>query len=369
MQKITLIFSAKFKLEVTLWSLLSLFTTLRFCVISNLKFLEVIKMGCKVFITGATGFVGRALVSKLVGSSYLVTALVRRKNDSLSHVVEQVVGDLSLLGDASLTLNSTLFQGVDAVVHMAARVHMMNDDAFDPLVEFRKVNSDATLVLARMAAEAGVKRFVFLSSIKVNGEMTRPDYPFLPDDVFIPSDPYGLSKYEAEQGLLALAKETGMEVVIIRLPLVYGPGVKANFASMIQWVKKGIPLPFGAIYNKRSLVALDNLVDFLALCADREKSPKASNQLFLISDNEDVSTTELVQKVAKAFGKKALLLPVPVSLMTFVAKLLGRESVTDRLFSSLQVDSSKARELLGWNPVITMDEQLKKTADFDKHSI
>ena len=208
-----------------------------------------------------------------------------------------------------------------------------------------------------------MKRFIFISSIKVNGEMTLVDLPFKPNDNYIPTDPYGLSKYEAEQGLLTIAEETGMEVVIIRPPLIYGPNVKANFASMMKWVNKSIPLPFGAIHNKRSLVALDNLVSFIIHCADYKKTPQAANQVFLISDGEDVSTTELLQKVAKAFGKKALLLAVPVSLMTLSAKLLGKGDVANRLFGSLQVDSSEARELLGWEPVITMDEQLNKTAD------
>jgi nucleoside-diphosphate-sugar epimerase len=247
----------------------------------------------------------------------------------------------------------------------------MNDNASDPLTEFRKMNRDATLAVARLAAESGVKRFVFLSSIKVNGEMTRPGHSFKPDDIHVPDDPYGLSKYEAEQGLLALAQKTGMEVVIIRPPLVYGPGVKANFASMMKWMGKPIPLPFGAIHNQRSLVALDNLVSFISLCADREKSPKAANQVFLISDGQDVSTTQLLRKVGQALnhhtpsGIKAWLVPIPVSIMTFFAKLLGKGAVANRLFGSLQVDSSKARDLLGWQPIVPMDEQLAKMTKKD----
>jgi nucleoside-diphosphate-sugar epimerase len=246
------------------------------------------------------------------------------------------------------------------VIHTAARVHIMDDSAADPLTEFRKVNTAGTLNLARQAADAGVKRFIFISSIKVNGEMTLVDQPFKPNDNYIPTDPYGLSKYEAEQGLLTIAKETGMEVVIIRPPLVYGPEVKANFSSMMKWINRGVPLPFGYINNQRSLVALDNLVDFIIHCIDH---PKAVNEVFLISDGEDVSTSILLRKVAKAFGKKPKLIPVPVWLMTLAAKLIGKGDVATRLFGSLQVDSSKARELLGWKPVITMDEQLKKTAE------
>jgi nucleoside-diphosphate-sugar epimerase len=322
----------------------------------------------KIFVTGATGFVGKTLIENLLSEPCEVKALVRQSSVALPLAVEQVVvGDLAdlTLSDSSGFLREA-FKGVEVVVHTAARVHVMNDDAFNPLTEFRKVNRDATFVLARLAAESGVKRFVFLSSIKVNGEMTRPRHPFTPDDIHVPNDPYGLSKYEAEQGLLALAKETSMEVVIIRTPLVYGTGVKANFASMMKWMSKPVPLPFGAIHNQRSLVALGNLVDFIGLCSDQQKSPKAANQVFLISDGEDVSTTQLLRKVGQALNRqtpsaiKAWLVPVPVSIMTFFAKLLGKGDMANRLFGSLQVDSSKAHDLLGWTPVITMDEQLAK---------
>ena len=315
-----------------------------------------------ILVTGATGFVGKALIKRLLYDGVDVLAGVRKSSQGLPKNINQVVlGDLSDLKE-DLSNQNNFFEGVNTVVHTAARVHIMSDDIADPLLEFRRVNRDATLLLAKMVAKAGIKRFVFLSSIKVNGEFTKLEKPFSPNDDSIPTDPYGLSKYEAEQGLLALAEKTGMEVVIIRPPLVYGVGVKANFASMMKWMKKSIPLPFGAINNQRSLVALDNLVDFIALCADREKSPKAANEVFLISDGEDVSTTELLQKVAKSQNKKAWLIPVPVSLMVFFAKLLGKKDVANRLFGSLQVDSSKARKLLGWKPVVTMDEQLQKMA-------
>ena len=324
----------------------------------------------KTFVTGATGFVGKALIENLLSELYEVKALVRQSSEALPLAVEQVIiGDLA---DLALSNTSGLlreaFTGVEVVVHTAARVHVMNDDDANPLAEFRKVNRDATLVLARLAAESGVKRFVFLSSIKVNGEMTRPSNPFTPDDVHVPDDPYGLSKYEAEQGLLALTQETDMEVVIIRPPLVYGPGVKGNFFSMMKWMSKPVPLPFGAIHNQRSLVALDNLVSFISLCVDREKSSEAANQVLLISDGQDVSTTQLLRKVGQALnfkspsGTKAWLVPVPVCIMTFFAKLLGKEDMANRLFGSLQVDSSKTRESLGWTPVVTIDEQLAKMA-------
>jgi nucleoside-diphosphate-sugar epimerase len=241
----------------------------------------------------------------------------------------------------------------------------MQDTAGDCLAEFRRVNTEGTLNLARQAAAAGVKRFVFLSSVKVNGEITRRGCLFRADDVSAPEDAYGLSKLEAEQGLIALASETGMGVVIIRPPLVYGPGVKGNFASMVRWLRKGIPLPFGTVHNQRSLVALENLVDFIALCAQPERSPCAANEVFLISDGEDISTSELMRKAARAYGLEARLLPVPAPWIYAAATIFGKGAVAQRLLGSLAVDNSKARELLGWTPVISMDEQLQKMARYD----
>jgi len=318
-----------------------------------------------VFLTGATGFVGSALLARYLADGFAVRALVRQRSNSLPVELDQVVGDLSdlarLEGDPSALLRDDIqraLRGVDVLVHLAARAHIMRDEADDPLTEYRKVNRDATLALARLAAQAGVKRFVFLSSIGVNGNQTVK--PFTELNAAHPHDAYSLSKYEAEQGLLAIARETGIEVVIIRPPLVYGANAPGNFGSLVKWVKKGVPLPLGAVHNKRSMVALDNLVDFIALCTDRNRSPKAANEVFLISDGVDVSTTELLRKVAKACGVKSRLLPVPVGLMWFTAKLLGKGAIADRLFGSLQVDSSKARDLLGWRPVVTMDEALER---------
>jgi nucleoside-diphosphate-sugar epimerase len=320
-------------------------------------------------MTGATGFVGQRLTFDLLANVNQVKALVRKHSNVLSVKVEQIVIEdlarLSLKNHPTTIQDDMFFDGVDVVIHAAARVHIMHDVASDPLIEFRTVNRDATLALARMAAEAGVKRFVFLSSIGVNGNNNLK--PFTEQDEPAPHDLYAISKYEAEQGLLAIAEETGMEVVIIRPPLVYGANAPGNFGSLVKWMRKPIPLPLGAIHNQRSLVAVDNLVDFITLCADREKSPKAANQVFLISDGEDVSTTTLLQKVGKAFGKKPRLIPVPVGLMIFAAKLIGKSDMANRLFGSLQVDSSKARDLLGWQPVVTMDEQLAKMVEVDEN--
>lgn len=251
--------------------------------------------------------------------------------------------------------------GVHIVLHCAARVHVMNDQSTDPLTEFRRVNVEGTLRLARQAAAAGVKRFIYLSSIKVNGEGTHLGAPYLADAQPAPTDPYGISKMEAEQGLLALAAETGMQVVIIRPVLVYGPGVKANFLSMMRWLQKGVPLPFGAIHNSRSLVALDNLVDLIAICIDH---PAAANQTFLVSDGEDLSTTELLRRMGVALGKPARLLPVPSRLLEVAAAILGKQALAQRLCGSLEVDISKARELLNWTPPVNVEDALRKTASY-----
>lgn len=248
--------------------------------------------------------------------------------------------------------------GVDVVVHCAARVHVRNEDS-DPLAGFREVNVAGTLALARQAAAAGVRRFVFVSSIKVNGESTSPGHPFRVEDSPAPEDAYGISKWEAEQGLTVLSAETGMEVVIIRPPLVYGPGVKGNFATLLQWVNKGAPLPFGAVTeNRRSLVALDNLIDLMVTCTDH---PAAAGQVFLVSDGEDVSTAELLRRVGVAIGKPVRLLPVPLWMLKSGVALLGRREQAQRLLGSLQVDISRTRERLGWTPPVSLDEGLRRT--------
>lgn len=313
-----------------------------------------------ILVTGSSGFVGQQLIKTVLKSGHVVKGVGRNSTQvsSSPNYHHHVIDDFS----ATLDWQKAL-QGVNVIIHTIARVHIMDETVINPIDAYRACNVDATLNLAKQAAANGTKRFIFISSIKVNGESTEQGVPFTENDRFIPSDPYGLSKYEAEQALLELGKQTGMEIVIIRPPLIYGPGVKANFAKMMKWVKKGIPLPFGAVNNLRSLVALDNLIDFVDLCVTH---PKAANEIFLISDGEDISTTALLNKVARAYNKKATLLPIPTSLMTFVANLLGKSAITDRLFGSLQVDNSKARDLLGWVPVISMDDQLVKIVECEK---
>ncbi|POA32069.1 MULTISPECIES: SDR family oxidoreductase [unclassified Pseudomonas] len=307
-------------------------------------------------ITGGSGFLGRALINRLIRiPEYSVIAPVRDAGTTFPPSVRPVVFD-SLNADNDW---QDVIKGADIVVHCAARVHVMNDTTADPLAAFREVNVDATLNLARQAAAAGVRRFIFISSIKVNGEGTEPNTVCNADDVPAPVDPYGISKLEAEQGLRLLASTTGMEIVIIRPVLVYGPGVKANFLSMMRWLYHGVPLPFGAVRNRRSLVAIDNLVDLIVTCSEH---PAAANQVFLASDGEDVSTTQLLRKLAGALGKPARLLPIPVWLMSGAATLLGRKALSQRLFGSLQVDISKNQQLLGWTPPVSLDNALRLTA-------
>jgi len=277
-----------------------------------------------------------------------------REKTALENCIPIVISDISHATNWSTALSS-----VDVVIHLAARVHIMNDTSADPLAEFRKVNVEGTLNLARQAANAGVKRFIFVSSVKVNGEHTEAGKPFNENSVTDPQDAYGISKLEAEQGLLKISQETGMEVVIIRPPLVYGAGVKANFASMMRAVKRGIPLPLGAIHNKRSFVYVGNLVSMIMCCIDH---PAAANQVFLVSDGNDLSTTELLCCCAEALGVKARLLPVPQKMLELGAALLDKRDVAQRLCGNLQVDITKARTMLGWTPPFSVAAGLKATA-------
>lgn len=310
-----------------------------------------------ILLTGSTGFVGQALLARLAAQPALDLVVVsRRPNSSLpAGVAHAQVADI-----AADTAWQPVLQGVQVIIHAAARVHVMNDKVADPLAEFRKVNVDGTLNLARQAVGAGVKRFIFISSIKVNGESTAPGKPYSAESQPAPVDPYGISKLEAELALRELAAETGMEVVIIRPPLVYGPDVKANFLSMMRWLSKGIPLPLGAIQNRRSLVALDNLVDLIATCVEH---PAAANQTFMVSDGEDLSTRQLLRRMGGALGRPARLVPIPAWLLEAGASLLGKRALAQRLCGSLQVDISKTRELLNWSPPLGVDEALRRAAE------
>ena len=310
----------------------------------------------KIFLTGATGFIGKSLVSDLLQKNFDVSIAVRQKTSLFSDEVKQfIVGDFENIPDFTVSLAE-----VDCVIHLAGRAHVIDKTKASELEDFRKTNRDLTLHLAKQAVDSGVKRFLFLSSIGVNGNQNNK--PFLETDTPDPQESYAISKYEAEQGLIQLSQDTDLEVVIIRPPLVYGANAPGNFGRLIQWAnaKFILPLPLGSVKNSRSLIAIDNLVDFIITCSVH---PKAANEIFLISDDDTLSTTQLLKKIARAFDRKTLLLPIPINWMIFMAKLIGREADAVRLFSSLVVDSSKARDLLDWKPVVTMDEALKKIAD------
>lgn len=317
--------------------------------------------GKTILVTGANGFIGQAVCPDLASRAYRVRGAVRHQQRMESQ------GEFECLSMSEIDMNtdwSNALDGVDSVVHLAARVHLMRETAPDPLSEFRRTNVALTLNLARQAAAAGVRRFVFISSIKVNGEVTPVGQPFTAEDVPHPTDPYGISKYEAEQGLLALAAETGLEVVIIRPVLVYGPGVKANFHSMMHWLLKGFPLPLGTLPNRRSFVALGNLADLIAVCVQH---PAAANQIFLASDGEDLSISGLLRRTGAALGKPARLIPVPVMMLRAGARLVGQEAVMQRLCDSLQVDISKTRHVLNWEPPVGVDVALRETAQYFRH--
>jgi nucleoside-diphosphate-sugar epimerase len=309
-------------------------------------------------ITGGTGFVGHALIKELSKRGCPVIATTRQmpmESKSLSQINWVNIGEIYGQTDWKQALHN-----VDAVIHCAARAHVLNDTAVNPLESYRRVNVKGTLNLAVQAAHAGVKRFVFVSSIKVNGEATILGHPFKADDIPANFDPYGISKREAEDGLHELSAQTGMKVIIVRPPLIYGPGVKANFASMMRWISRGIPLPLGGIQNARSMVSLDNLVDLLITCL---KHPAAVGQVFLASDGQDVSTPELIRLVASAMGKRVFLFPVPVSCLEMGAALLGKPSIAQRLCGSLQIDIQKNYHLLGWTPPLKLREGLIKTVE------
>lgn len=312
--------------------------------------------GRRVLVTGANGFIGQAVCADLPSWGYRVLGAVRRIPD----VGQQAGVQYLEMGNLDECTNwASALSGVDSVVHLAGRVHRIRETAADPMAEFRHVNVAVTLNLARQAARSGVRRFVFVSSVKVNGESTPFGQPFTADNEPQPLDPYAVSKFEAEQALMQVAGETGLEVVIIRPPLVYGPGVKANFHEMMNWLRKGVPLPLGLLYNQRSMLALDNLVDFITTCLHH---PAAVNQIFLVSDGEDLTIRALLQRTAAAFRIPSRLLPVPVFLLRAMGHMFGKKDMVQRLCDNLQVDIEKSQRLLGWEPPITIDAELTKTA-------
>jgi nucleoside-diphosphate-sugar epimerase len=309
-----------------------------------------------ILITGAGGFVGKDLCSTLTQQNHKVSAVIRDSNASI-HNAQLIVQTLSKSTHWTEALNN-----IDVVIHLAGRAHVMKEEADDPYQAYAEINVEATRHLAEQAALNGVKRFIFLSSIKVNGESTNKN-AFTESDPLQPDDDYAKTKYEAEKILNTIAKNTSMEVVIIRPPLIYGKGVKANFKNLIKLSISGLPLPLGSINNKRSLIYIENLIDFIVLCMHH---PKAANETFLISDDEDVSTTQLIKYIREANGQKSWLLPVPKSWLTCTFKLIGKSTLSDRLCGNLQVDITKAKTLLNWKPPYSVKEGIARTVSNDK---
>lgn len=315
-----------------------------------------------ILLTGARGFVGQSVIARLAGQGEPVRALTR-EIDALGKYggVEWCRMPEPENADAL----AAVLSGVSEVIHLAARVHVMHDTAVDPMAEFRRANVDATLALARAAAAQGVRRFVYVSSIKVNGDATHNGMRFNENDSVCPDDPYGISKWEAECGLRDLARETGLEVTIVRPPLVYGPGVKGNFGQMLGVLDRRVPLPLASVHNRRSMIYVGNLADALLLCA---RHPAAANQTFLVSDGEDVATPYLLRKLGEGIGKPARLLPFPPILLLFAARFVGKGAQAERLIGSLQVDSGKIRRELNWRPPYTVQQGLQATADWYRNT-
>lgn len=310
-----------------------------------------------ILVTGASGFIGQSLIPILKNQNIQVLQVTRQQTDS--NMTSFVIPDF-----AAKDAWQDALSGCDVVIHLAARVHVMQDNAINPLEAFLAVNLHGTVNLAKAAAKAGVKRFIFVSSIKVNGEFTGQQ-PFTESDLPNPQDPYAVSKYEAEKALRQIEKQTGMQVVILRPPLIYGVGVKANFAALIKLVDKKLPLPLANINNKRSFIYVNNFVDAIITCATH---PNAAGQTYLVSDGEDVSMLQLIKKIAVALNKPSYLFAFPLSIMRFFAKFVGKSTSVDRLTESLVIDSSKIRRDLGWKPPFTMTEGLKATTDSYRQS-
>ena len=315
-----------------------------------------------VLVTGANGFVGESLVKSLLSTEYKAIAGVRKIPQLQQNCEYRLIGNIE-----ANTIWANILKDIDVIVHAAARVHVMKDESTDPLTEFRKVNVEGTLNLARQAVEAGVKRFIFISSIKVNGEGTELGKPYTENSNPNPIDPYGISKYEAEQGLLKIAETTSLEFVIIRPTLIYGENVKGNFHSLMKWTYRGVPLPIGGIkHNLRSLVSVDNLVDFIGTCIEHKD---AKNEVFLISDDDDISTAGLLEEIARGLGVKNKAVNIPAGFINTAASAIGKSGVAQRLSGSLQVDISKAKTLLGWHPKYSTSESIRKTAKSYKSNL
>ena len=315
----------------------------------------------KFLVTGANGFVGKPLCAELLRQGQSVRAALRSANSPVENVEMAAVGSIDGKTDWTEAL-----RGVGVVIHLAARVHVMRETAGDPLAEFLEVNLHGTVNLAQQATRAGVKRLVYVSSIKVNGEQTGATQPFTELGEANPQDPYAISKWQAEQALQRIAQETGLEVVIVRPPLVYGPGVKGNFISLLTAIERGIPLPLAGANNARSLLYVGNLVDALIACATH---PAAAGQTYLVSDGEDVSTAMLVEKIAKALGRNSRSFYFPPALLRTVAALLGRAEQVDRLLGSLRVSGEKIRSELAWTAPYTLEQGLRATADWYRKSL
>ena len=313
--------------------------------------------GSRYLVTGASGFVGDFLCRRLVELGVPVRGVFRSiPSAPLAGIEQCLIGTI----DGQTNWTSAL-QGVDVVIHLAARVHVMRESADDALAEFRRVNVVATERLARSAATSGVKRLVYVSSIKVNGEATRDEEKFTAADTPAPQDPYGISKWEAEQTLHRLAQETGLEIVIVRPPLVYGPGVKGNFLRLLQLIFRGLPLPLASVSNLRSMIYLGNFVDALALCADH---PAASGKTYLVSDGEETSTPQLIRDIARLMGRPCRLWPFPPALLKLTGHITGKLGEVERLRGSLQIDGAQIRRELDWTPPYTLDQGLAETVNW-----
>ena len=306
-----------------------------------------------ILITGSSGWIGSALAEKISESESIRVVCASRK---ASKINKNNTSHFFCNDEIQNQDWTTALKEVSTVVHLAARVHVMSDRKKNPIIEYRKVNVEGTLNLARQAVKQGVKRFIFVSSIKVNGESTKIGEYFKPDDIPNPTDPYGISKMEAEIGLYQIAKNSSMDVVIIRPALVYGQGVRANFASLMSVVIKQLPLPFGSVRNKRSFVSIDNLIDFVITCINH---PKAANQTFLVSDGVDMSTSEVIRCISDAAGVRSRVIDLPIWFLQLFFKIIGKTELLQRLLGNLQVDISKSEDLLGWIPPMSMKSVLE----------